>query len=443
MAKKTNVRWQVLAFLFLISITTYVDRVNVAVAGALMGRELGLARVELGAIFSAFVFGYALFQIPGGWLGDRFGHRRVLAFALVWWSVFTAVTGWIGKSALASTLGLIPAFCVARFLVGVGEAAAYPCSLGLVRRWFPKAEWGRATSVIFGGIGMGSTITPPLVAWLMVNVGWESAFYLSGLSGIVLAFAFWLFVTERPEEHGRVSLREMAIIRGGEVPTADRASFTSSETARTPWTGILKNGELWRLTAISFLGGYVVYIFFFWFYLYLVDVRGFTLLRGSLFAALPFLAMTVGSLISGGLGDYWAPRMGAARARRTVATIGLVPATLFLYLGGTAENAYAAIAALSVAAGLVSLAPSAAWATAMEIDPSRTATVLGIVQTGANLGGAVSPILTPWIAARYGWATALTVGATACLAAALLWKFQPDGDVDPSLRPIIGRLADG
>lgn len=443
MAKKTNVRWQVLAFLFLISITTYVDRVNVAVAGALMGHELGFSRVELGAIFSGFVLGYALFQIPGGWLGDRFGHGRVLAFALVWWSIFTALTAWVGKSALVSVLGLVPAFCVVRFLVGLGEAAAYPCSLGLVRRWFPETERGRATGVIFGGIGVGSTITPPLVAWLMVHVGWESAFYVTGLSGIVLAFAFRLFVTERPEEHGRVSLREMAINRGDEVTPADRTSFTSFETARTSWTGILKNGRLWGLTAINFLGGYVLYIFFFWFYLYLVDVRGFTLLRGSLFAALPFLAMTVGSLISGGLGDYWAPRMGAARARRTVAMIGLVPATLFLYLGGTAENAYAAIGALSVAAGLVSLAPSAAWASAIEIDPSRTATVVGVVQTGANLGGVLSPILTPWIAARYGWATALSVGAAACLAAALLWKFQPDGDADPSLRPIIGRLVDG
>ncbi len=444
MGKKTNVRWHVLAFLFLISVTTYVDRVNVAVAAAPMRRELGLTRVELGAIFSAFVLGYALFQIPGGWLGDRFGHKRILVFALVWWSVFTVLTGWVGTSGLVTALGLVPAFAVVRFLIGVGEAAAYPCALGLMRRWFPASERGRATGIIFGGIGVGSTITPPLVAWLMVNVGWESAFYASGLAGIALACVFGLFATERPEDHPRVSPRELAIIRDGDdlVPT--------SGASGTTWAGILRKRQVWLLAAISVLGGYVIYIFFFWFYLYLVDVRGFTLLRGSLFAALPFLAMTVGALVGGSLCDRWAPRMGAARARRTVATIGLVPATLFLYLGASAEHAYVAIAALSLAAGLLALAPSAAWATAIEIDPSRTATVMGVIQTGTNLGGALSPILTPWIAARYGWATALSVGAAACLSAALLWRFigedeehtvrdpRADSGLDPSgTRPAV------
>jgi len=399
-------RWRILFFLFLISVITYVDRVNIAVAGVQMGGALGLTRVELGTIFSAFALGNALFQIPGGWLGDRFGHKRVLTLALIWWSLFTSLTAWVGTSGLVLAFGLVPTLFIVRFLIGLGEAASYPCANGLVRLWFPSTERGRATGVILGGIGVGSAITPPLVAVLMLRFGWQSAFYIAGALGIGLALAFH-FGAARTRRLGESS-----------------ASFAASLTQKTPWLDVFKNKQIWLLTASSFFSGYVAYIFISWFYVYLVDVRGFTLLRGSFYAALPFIATTIGFPLGGLLGDVWASRVGTTRARRNVVIAGFLPASLLLYFGATVGNPHWAIAALTLTAGLGAMTHSSFWVTAIETTPSRAATIVGISNTGFNLGGVCSPIIIPWIATRYGWATALSAGSLACLAVVILWMFM-------------------
>ncbi|MCI0619281.1 MFS transporter [bacterium] len=392
-------RWIILIFLFLISVITYVDRINISVAGAVIAREFRFSQMELGAIFSTFLIGYALFQIVGGWLGDKIGHKRVLAAALVWWSVFTALTAWVGTSFLAALLGIVPAICCFRFLIGAGEAAAYPCSLGLIRNWFPADERGRATGIIFSGIGVGCTITPPLVAWMMVNFEWQSAFYIAGTAGLLLAILFYIVVPERPVQ------------------------VVATNDYKTPWRRILKNEQVWLLTLGSFFGGYVIYIFFFWFYLYLIQVRGFELLRGSFYAALPFVAMTLGSAAGGILADRWSMRVGKVSARRWVVTLGLFPAALLIYIGAFTESPYWAIAALALAAGFMSLVPGCSWAASIEIEPSRPATIIGITNTGTNLGGALSPILTSWISEHYGWGPALAVASFALLTAGFLWRF--------------------
>ena len=404
-------RWRLLAFLFLISVMTYVDRVNIAVAGAQMGNALGLSRVKLGAMFSAFALGYALFQIPGGWLGDRYGHKRVLTVALIWWSAFTSLTAWVGSSRISSTVGVVASLWVVRFLIGVGEAAAYPCANGLVRTSFPPSQHGRATGVILGGIGVGLTITPPIVAVLMLRFGWESNFYIAGVLGMLLACVFYFTVHVPEEQHqNRNSTARSSV----SLPT------------KTPWADLLKNRQLWLLTVSSFFSGYIAYIFFSWFYLYLVEVRGFTLLRGSFYATLPFLTMTVGFPLGGLLGDFFSARLGTIRARRNIVIAGMLPASLLLYFGATIGDPVWALAALSLAAGLGALTQSSYWVLAIASVPSRTATAVGIINTGFNLGGVCSPILTPWIASRYGWATALTVAAIASVVVVILWKFIGD-----------------
>ena len=403
-------RWRLLIFLFLISVMTYVDRVNIAVAGAQMSGALGLSRVELGVIFSAFAFGHALFQIPGGWLGDRYGHKRVLAVALIWWSVFTSLTAWVGSSSIGSAIGVVTSLCFVRFLIGLGEAAAYPCANGLVRAWFPPSQRGRATGVILGGIGVGSTITPPIVAVLMLRFGWESSFYIAGALGVILALVFYFAVRE-------------------EEPSSDADDRSNvSFGGKTPWADLLKNRQLWLLTVSSFFSGYVAYIFIAWFYLYLIEVRGFTLLRGSFYAALPFVAATIGFPLGGVLGDFFSTRVGAIRARRNIVIAGMLPASLLLYFGATVGDPLWAIAALSLTAGLGTLTHSSYWVIAIESVPSHTATAVGITNTGFNLGGVCSSILTPWIAARYGWSTALSVAAIASVVVVILWKFIGDAN---------------
>ena len=193
------------------------------------------------------------------------------------------------------------------------------------------------------------------------------------------------------------------------------------------------------LTVSSFFSGYIAYIFISWFYLYLVEVRGFTLLRGSFYAALPFVLTTVGFPLGGVLGDFFSTRQGTVRARRNVVIAGMLPASLLLYFGATVGNPIWAIAALSLTAGLGALTQSSYWVIAIESVPSRTATAVGITNTGFNLGGVCSPILTPWIAARYGWSTALTVAAIASVVVAILWKFI--GDSTPAFGANFARPA--
>ncbi|MEQ1847218.1 MAG: MFS transporter, partial [Nitrospira sp.] len=168
-------RWLILGLLFAISVVTYIDRVNISVTARQMMPALGLTDQDMGLVFSAFVVGYALFQIPGGWLSDRWGIRIVLTIALIWWSCFTAWTAVAATSFLAGPLGVIGALACIRFLLGVGEAAALPTFNRAVTNWLPAHERGLGIGIAIGGIGIGAAITPPLTAWIMVNYGWQSA----------------------------------------------------------------------------------------------------------------------------------------------------------------------------------------------------------------------------------------------------------------------------
>jgi ACS family glucarate transporter-like MFS transporter len=321
-----------------------------------------------------------------------------------------------------------PAPCrIAR--IGLGEAAAYPCANGLVRAWFPPSERGRATGVILGGIGVGSTITPPIVAVVMLRFGWESSFYIAGALGVLLACVFYFAIHAAPPE--------------GQRPGSNASDGSSvSLAAKTSWTHLLKNKQLWLLTVSSLFSGYIAYIFISWFYLYLVEVRGFTLLRGSFYAALPFVAATVGFPLGGLLGDFFSTRVGAIRARRNIVIAGMVPASLLLYFGATVGDPLWAIAALSLTAGLGTLTHSSYWVIAIESVPSHTATAVGITNMGFNLGGVCSSLLTPWVAARYGWSTALTVAAIASLVVVILSKFIGDSTREFGanfVRPVLPR----
>lgn len=394
-------RW-LLALLFFTSLTTFLDRVNISIVGGAIAREYGLDPVRLGTIFSAFVAGYTLCQIPGGWLGDRYGHARVLAAALVWWSVCTALTAWAGSGALASLVGTVGALWIVRFLIGVGEAAAYPCANGVIAEWFPPHARALPTGLMFAGVGVGSAITPPLIAVVMVHFGWRTAFVACAPIGIVIAI-----------------LLLRTVRTGGPGPTVP-----TERPVDTPLRlgELSRNRQLWCLTAGMFCFGYVSYVYYTWFYLYLVDIRGFSTLRGSLLGALPFVGIAAGSTMGGWLSDRWLPRVGKARARRRVATIGLSTAAILMPAGAIVANAYVAVGALSIAAGAAFLAVTQYWTTAVEIVPTHAATVSGIMNTGSSVGGVLSPIVTPWVGEHYGWAWALSMPALFSALAALLWQ---------------------
>ena len=415
-----SLQWLILALLFGTSFVTYIDRVNISVTARQMMPAFGLTEQEMGWVFSAFVVGYALFQIPGGWLADRLGARVVLTGALIWWSVCTALTAFVAASPLAEMIGIVGALLFVRFALGLGEAVALPSFNRAVANWMPPDSRGLGIGIAIGGIGLGSALTPPLAAWVMVNWGWQTVFYLSAAVGLVMGLLWWTLARDRPDQH----------------PWAHHsAALTDSEWSdRGPthfWRSLFKQPTIWWLVCSYSCLGYVAYVYLSWFYLYLVNVRGFDALQGGLYASAPFWAILIGCPLGGWATDRWSARQGVTRGRLLAGMSGMAGAGCAIAAGAFADSSLVAIASLSIGAGCLYFAVGAYWASTSDLSKAHAGALSGLMNTGANLGGALSPSLTPWMAAQWGWPIALAVAGAVALVGAVLWlKIDPAKAVD-------------
>jgi ACS family glucarate transporter-like MFS transporter len=405
-----------LGLLFLISVVTYMDRVNISVTARQMMPAFGLDNQDIGQVFSAFVLGYALCQIPGGWLGDRWGARVVLLAALLWWSLFTGLTALAGAWPFAGLVGITGSLLFIRFMLGIGEAAALPNFNRAVADWVPPHRRGLGIGIAIGGIGVGAAITPPLAAWIMVNWGWQVVFYLCSLLGVLVALLWTAVATDRPPARPQANL-------GSSAHSAPiRKAFTQA-----PWRRIAAHTTVrWLVLSYSCLG-YVAYVYMSWFYLYLVNVRGFDVLRGGWFASAPFLAILVFCPLGGWLTDRLVTERGLATGRMVVGMAGMLFAGGAIAIGGFAASPALAISALSLGAGCLYFSVGAYWASTTDLSKTHAGTLSGLMNTGANLGGAISPSLTPWIADQWGWAAALGMAAVIAVTGGAMWlKIDPE-----------------
>jgi ACS family glucarate transporter-like MFS transporter len=395
-----HTRWSVIGLLFAISVVTYVDRVNISVTARQMMPAYGLTDQQMGHIFSAFVFGYALCQIPGGWLGDRWGARAVLTGALVWWSFFTALTATAATLPLVALLGTVGTFALVRFLLGVGEAVALPNFNRAVADWLPPARRGLGIGIAIGGIGVGAAVTPPLASWMMVNFGWQTVFYASALVGIVVAVVWWLGSRDR---------------------TAAGQRRTPVVRRPVPWRLFARHSTVRSLVLSYACLGYVAYIYMSWFYLYLVNVRGLGVLRSGWLASAPFLAILCFCPLGGWVTDRLLPVVGVSKARRYVGASGMGLAGALIALGAWADSHFVAIGCLSLGAGWLYFTVGAYWSVTTDLSKAHAGTLSGIMNMGANIGGAVSPSLTPWLADQWGWTASLLMAAAVAFLGALMW----------------------
>jgi ACS family glucarate transporter-like MFS transporter len=374
-----HVRWNILAVLVAMSFVAYVLRTNMSVAGESMMGELGLSQVELGMVLAAFAWGYALFQFPGGVFGDIFGPRRVLTWIAVCWGIANLAIGLVPGADLAGPGVLLVSLIALRFAMGVVQAPVFPVVAATIRNWFPPGGWALPNALSNAGLTLGAAATGPLIAWLAVTVGWRLSFILTAPLGFVVALVWWRYGRDFPTEHPGVGDAESAFIKAGREP------IVAEEPGA--WKRVLRDRNVILLTVSYFCMNYVFYIFFNWFFIYLVQVRGFATLEGGFLATLPWL---VGAVV-------WA--------------------------GAAATNAYLAVALLALCFGCTQLSDPAYWSAITSVGGRHTAAAAGVLNTGGNVVGGFGAILVPLVAERFGWVAALSTGSLMAVVAAVLWLF--------------------
>jgi ACS family glucarate transporter-like MFS transporter len=422
MMNSSHVRWFLIFWLFILSGVAFLDRVNISIAGSAIAADFHLSNIQLGWVFSSFLVGYALFQAPGGWLADRLGPRRVLAAGVLWWGIFTALTAAVSSK----TAGALLLFISIRFLLGAGEAVIYPASNRFVARWIPTHERGIANGLIFAGVGVGAGITPPLITYVSANYGWRASFWICALIGVLAGTVWYLAARDNPEQHAAVSERELATIESELTVNGTRLS-----DAQVPWSTILANKSVWAVTLSYFCYGYVAWIYFSWFYIYLAKVRGLNLKASAFYAMLPFLAMAACCPLGGWISDRLTKWRGKRIGRCGLAVFAIGLAGVFLVFGSNADNARLASVVLSGGAGALYLSQSSFWSVTADISGGSSGSVSGLMNMGAQTGGAITASLTPWIAAHYGWTASFLVAAALCVLGALAWLLvDPDHNLN-------------
>jgi MFS transporter, ACS family, glucarate transporter len=419
--KTSHVRWFLVFWLFVLSAVSYLDRVNISIAGGAIVDAYHLTDVQLGKVFSAMVAGYALFQTVGGHLADRYGARRVLTVGVVWWGVFTALTALVP----ANIAGALWLFVAVRFLLGAGEAVIYPAANKFVASWIPVRERGIANGWIFAGVGAGAGLTPPLITYLMVHYGWRSSFWVCAAIGLLAGAVWFIAARDTPGEHPRVSASELAAIQSGlAISIANNQSspeVADRNKVLVPWRRVVRSREVWAVTISYFCYGYVAWIFFSWFYRYLAKVRGLDLKASAFYSMLPFLAMLVCCLLGGTINDRLTRWRGPRLGRCGVAAFGMTAAGIFIAFGSQVRSAQLASVVLAGGAGALYLSQSSFWSLTADIAGGSAGSVSGFMNMGAQIGGAVTGSLTPWIAVRYGWTASFLVAAALCLLGAVSW----------------------
>jgi|WetSurSiteA1Bulk_404760.scaffolds.fasta_scaffold00360_2 MFS transporter, ACS family, glucarate transporter len=404
MNKSMHKPWRIVGMLCATATAGYLCRVNVSTAAPLLMKEFGLSQIAMGRIFSAFLLGYALFQIPAGAIADRLGARRLLSVVTWLWFILTVMqtlVGW-GNLYLNTSTALI-IFMIFRFLTGVSASPTYPGSAKGVSLWVYPRYQGRANGIVIASIGLGSAIAPPLVSNIMVSLGWRAAMVASAMPALIIAL-IWLWI------------REPAHVNTDPDSTASKTAASGEQS------GKIRGMSFYLLTFSYTLQGYVGYIFVSWFYLYLVQERHFGLLSGAWMSSLPWIL----SIVSIPLGGYVSDRLAAGKirplwGRRIVPLTGMALSGVLISIGAHTGSAIMAAISLAFATALILCVEGPFWATMMGIAGNKSGTAGGIMNMGSNLGGLLSPALTPVIASYIGWENALHVAAVLAVIGAFAW----------------------
>ena len=414
--RPTRVRYLILLMLFVVTTINYADRATIAIAGSSLQKDLGISAVTLGYIFSAFGWAYVAGQIPGGWLLDRFGSKKVYAGSIFFWSFFTLLQGLVGGLPVAWA---VTTLFMLRFLVGLAEAPSFPGNARIVAAWFPTAERGTASAIFNSAQYFATALFAPIMGGIVFHFGWEHVFVIMGVLGILFS-GVWLKYIHNPKEHPRINAAELAHIRdnGGLV---DMDNGARQQGGGPKWhyiTQLLTN----RMMLGVYLGQYcinaITYFFLTWFPVYLVQERGMTILKAGFIASLPAICGFIGGVLGGVISDYLLRRGHSLTfARKLPIVCGLLLSTSMIFCNYVDAD-WMVVGFMTLAffgKGIGALG----WAVVADTSPKQIAGLSGgLFNTFGNLASITTPIVIGYLIAATGsfkWAL-VYVGANALVA---------------------------
>jgi MFS family permease len=405
----TRARHWVIVFAVTLAVLSYIDRVAISQAAPSISHDLGFDKAQMGLVFSAFALAYALFEIPGGWLGDWMGPRRVLMRIVLWWSFFTVATGWMWN---------FTSMWVTRFLFGAGEAGCFPNLTKSFTTWLPPHERVRAQGILWSFARWGGAFTPPLFAALFTFMGWRQVFYIFGAVGLVWAVLFYRWYRDNPKDHPSVNAAELALLQGAEETAAGHGDV--------PWGKLISNRSVWLLWAQYFLITYPWYFYITWLPTYLQEGRRLEMHVAARYAILPLLFGGFGSMTAGFLSKYLAQRVGTLdKARRVLGVAGFLGASGFLLLSMLLGDPLWGMLAMGMASFCNDIVMPGAWGGCMDIGGKYAGTLSGSMNMMGNVAGILAPSIGGLILKSTGgdWTWFLYSMVLAYFLGAFCWPF--------------------
>lgn len=444
-ATATRTRHRVIAFAIVLAVIQYIDRVCISQAMPDIARDLQLTDAQKGAIFSAFGLAYALFEIPTGWLGDRLGAKKVLIRVVLWWSFFTAATGWVWNHV---------SMVVTRFLFGAGEAGCFPNLTKAFSAWLPNRERTRAQAILWMGARWGGALTPLLVVGVMAFVNWRMAFLVFALLGVVWTVIFARWYRDDPRDHPDVNAAELELLKDNQHNVQTHGDM--------PWRELVTRPTMWLLWAQYFCLSYGWYFYITWLPEYLKTERGMdiksnalmkwlaTLLEGSVspemalkllaaaLAGIPLLFGGFGSLAAGIISSRWIDLGGnVVRVRRVFGVVGFTGASALLMTSFYIKDPLLAMLSMGMASFCNDLTMPGSWSTCMDVGGKYAGTVSGSMNMMGNFGGMAGPLVVGLVLqfTQRDWQLAFLISAVIYSLGAVCWLFiDPVTPLEPETK---------
>ncbi|MEM9658048.1 MAG: MFS transporter [Planctomycetota bacterium] len=416
-------RYQLVFNTFLLSVLLYIDRICISAAKEDITSELTMNDKSFAWILSAFTLGYALMQVPSGWLADRLGPRKMLAMVILLWSLFTGLTGM--ATAFAAML-------IYRFLFGMAEAGAFPGIARACFGWIPMNERGLVNGVNFSGSRIGGALALFFMPWLIEGLGWRNSFYFLAAIGFVFAACWFAWFRDDPQDKASLSQDELDhILANRQQPSSDAGE------SRLPAGTVLSSGNVWLTMFQYFASNFTFSFCIGWAYPYIKERFALTGVQAGLVAAIPLLCGAAGNWTAGALLDRIYRGGNWVLSRRLPAIVGFALATFGISVFVFLENPYVAIFFLSLAIFGADMTISPSWSFCMDIGREHSGVVSGVMNMAGNIGAFVTVLAFPYMKEWAGGAEPyFMLAAVLNFAAVAAWlAMRPDQPLGGSRAP--------